>query len=234
MTAERWRVVIVEDDPTVSYVHRELIHRSGRFQVVEIVASGEGALTAIGRSKPHLVILDLTLAGMDGISVLRTLRARGSDVEVIAVTASSAPQIVRSVVHLGVVDYLVKPFEPARLQQALGLFLRRLNALKTTDLGQAQIDEVTASGRTAPRWLPKGIAEGPLEHVRSVLAHAQSAVPAEAVAERVGMSRVTARRYLEYLVTAREADVEAHVAGPGRPLKLYTQRASPIPPARAV
>jgi len=215
-----WRVLIVEDDPTVSYVHRELIKRSGRFRVVDIVDSGELALASLKRSQPELVILDLQLAGMNGLRLLRTLRGLDHPAEVIAVTASASPDVVRRVVQLGVIDYLVKPFEPERLEQALGLFLRRMAALKHGRFEQTQIDAYTSSGRAAPRWLPKGLAVGPLREVRGTLSDGL-ATSAEEIAGRLEISRVTARRYLEYLVTVGEARVELHSAGPGRPRKLY-------------
>jgi len=223
-TQRAWRVLIVEDDPAVSYVHRELIQRSGRFEVVEIVSSGEAALMAVERAAPDLVLLDLSLQGADGVRLLRNLRARGSDVEVIAVTATSAASVVRTVLQLGAVDYLVKPFTPERLREALGRFLHRVGALRDGQLDQPEVDAIT-SGGPARRRLPKGLAEKPLEAVRGALEAETGWRSAEQIAARIGMARVTTRRYLEYLVTMREADVELHSDGPGRPCKLYSSRA---------
>ena len=184
----------------------KLIQRSGRFEVVEIVASGEAALMAVERAAPDLVLLDLSLQGADGVRLLRSLRARGSDVEAIAVTATSAAGVVRTVLQLGAVDYLVKPFTPERLHEALGRFLHRVGAPRDGQLDQPQVDAITRGGPSRRR-LPKGLAEKPLEAVRGALETETAWRSAEQIAARVAMARVTTRRYLEYLVTMREADV---------------------------
>jgi CitB family two-component system response regulator MalR len=75
--------------------------------------------------RPHLVLLDLGLPGGDGIALLRHLRARGAPIDVIVVTAATRSETVRATVRLGIVDYLVKPFEPERLRKSLGVFQRR-------------------------------------------------------------------------------------------------------------
>ena len=76
----------------------------------------------------------------------------------IAVTAARGAQVVRDCVHLGVVDYLVKPFAPERLRQALGLFAHRMQALHDGELAQGEVDRLCASGRKPARALPRDLA----------------------------------------------------------------------------
>jgi response regulator of citrate/malate metabolism len=214
-----WRVLIVEDDRDVAFVHRELVSRVASFQVVGVAATGEEVLQAVKRLRPDLILLDLALPGMDGLSVLRELRGVGSSVEVIAVTARRDAETVRSIVHLGTVDYLVKPFTPERLRQALLVFLHRMAALGRVRLDQHAIDE--ASGRVVRRSLPRGLTEQTLDDVRAVLARADHGLSADEAAAATGVARVTARRYLEYLVTTTEATVELVAIGAGRPRRAY-------------
>ena len=119
-------MLIVEDDPHVAYLHRELVERAPGFQVVGSVTNNQDALAEIARVRPHLLLLDLTLRGADGVALLRQLRGAAVPIEAIAVTAARRAEIVRALVRLGVIDYLVKPFSPERLHQALAQFRQRI------------------------------------------------------------------------------------------------------------
>lgn len=218
---EDWRVLIVEDDPEVTYLHRQLIARTPGFTVVGNVTNNEDALDEIAARRPHLLLLDLTLRGADGVALLRRLRGAGVRIEAIAVTASRRAEVVRTLVQLGVIDYLVKPFTPERLHLALSEFRRRNSSPGTTELSQEQVDALRASDREGRRWLPKGLSEAALERVRTALAAADAPITAAEIADTVGMARVTARRYLEYLVTTQQAGSRAEALGPGRPRKVY-------------
>ncbi len=224
-----WRVVIVEDDAGVALVHRQVVARMAMFEVVGVAESAEQALEQLRASRPHLLLLDLSLPGADGVSLLRRLRAARMAVEVIAVTASRDPEAVRAMVHLGVVDYLVKPFPPERLRQALGFFLRRMAALGGAEMGQEQIDALCSSGRRAGRALPKGLVGATLEEVRRHVAVCDGARSAGDVGRATGMSRVTARRYLEDLLAPVEVTVALRGPGPGRPRRLYRAVAAGAP-----
>ena len=216
-----WRVLIVEDDPHVALVHERIVSQMPMFSVVGIAESAEQTLARLPALRPHLLLLDLTLPGTDGLTLARKLRARADPVEVIAVTATRDAQAVRAMVHLGVVDYLVKPFSPDRMRQALGFFLRRMAAFESGSLDQAEVDELCASGRRPGRWLPKGLVAEKLEEVRRHVDGEDRGVSADQVGEAVGMARVTARRYLEYLLTTQHVSVKLSNDGPGRPRRLY-------------
>lgn len=213
-------MLIVEDERRVADVYARAVSSLAPFAVAGIAHSAEQALPLLHGQPIDLLLLDLELGGVGGLSLLRHLRASGSVVEVIALTASRDPAAVRAVIQHGGIDYLVKPFALERLRQALGLFLNRAAALSGEQLNQEAIDRVSSAGRQPPRWLPKGLATDGLGRVRAALA-AGARLSASDVADRTGMARVTARRYLEYLVVTDQATVETEPAGPGRPRKLY-------------
>jgi len=216
-----WRTLIVEDSPTVADVHRRLVELVPGFVIVGTAATGAEARQLAARTRPHLLLLDLGLPDGDGLALLRALRGARDPVEVIVVTASRGSAVVRDCVHLGVIDYLVKPFAPERLRQALGLFAHRMHALRDGELAQTEVDRLCTSGRRAARALPRDLAPQTLAEVRSTLHGAEGPLSASDVATLAGVSRVTARRYLEYLATAGEVTVEAVADGPGRPAKAY-------------
>jgi response regulator of citrate/malate metabolism len=216
-----WRTLIVEDSAAVAEVHRRLVASTPGFVVVAIAPSEAEARRLTALHRPHLLLLDLGLPDADGLNLLRALRGAREPVEVIAVTAARGAAVVRACVHLGVVDYLVKPFPPERLRQALGLFAHRMQALRDGELGQAEVDRLCASGRRPARALPRDLAPETLAAVRESLRAAHEPLPAADVAAAVGIARVTARRYLEYLDACGEVTTETSGAGPGRPAKAY-------------
>ena len=216
-----WRVLIVEDSAAVAEVHRRLVASTPGFTVSGIAPTAAEASLLTALQRPHLILLDLGLPDADGLQLLRALRGAREPVEVIAVTAARGAAVVRDCVHLGVVDYLVKPFAPERLRQALGLFAHRMRALREGELAQAEVDRLCASGRRATRVLPRDLAPETLATVRETLKSAAAPLTAADVAGRAGIARVTARRYLEYLDASGEVTIQTLGTGPGRPSKAY-------------
>lgn len=216
-----WRVLVVEDDPYVATLHCRLVDASPGFRTVATAANGEEARAAVTQMEPDLAIVDLSMPGHDGLSFLRGLRRDGHGIEVIVVTAVRDAKIVREVMHLGVVDYLVKPFAPERLQQSLGAFLSRVRTLRRPQLTQDEVDRIQASGAARMPRLPKGLKRSTLVAVRRALDGGDRALTSIEVGEMVGVARVTARRYLEYLEVIGAVELERECNGPGRPRNRY-------------
>jgi response regulator of citrate/malate metabolism len=210
-------VLIVEDDALVATVHCRTVKRVPGFEVVGIGRSAAEARSLLPALRPDLLVLDLGLRGESGIDLLRSIRGEGRPIEAIAVTAHSAGDIVRAMFQLGVIDYLVKPFAPERLERGLQLFVHRMDAYNGRHLEQSVVDSVRAS----VRWLPKDIAEERLEDVRAALTNADGPLTAEEVGRVVCVARVTARRYLEYLVATGQATATPQWGARGRPRNAY-------------
>jgi two-component system response regulator DctR len=216
-----WRVLIVEDDPFVAKLHSRLVDAMSGFRAVGTATNGEEARKLVATLQPDLAIVDLSMPGSEGVHFLRALRRDGQSTEVIVVTAVRDAKVVREVMQLGVVDYLVKPFAPERLQQAMTAFLARARAFRRAQLTQEEVDRVQSSvSHRAPR-LPKGLRRSTLVAVRQALAEAERPLTSVEVGELIGVARVTARRYLEYLEVVGAAEVERECVGPGRPRNRY-------------
>jgi two-component system response regulator DctR len=222
-----WRVLIVEDDHAVGSLHQRLVEATPGFRSLGVVADGESAYKAINSLRPDLAIVDLGMPSCDGRTLLRRMRAQEVPVEVIVVTAARDARTVREILHLGVIDYLVKPFAPERLQHAMSSFARRARGLRRAQLAQDDVDIVQATGAVGMYRPPKGLKPRRLADVRSLLQGSDTPLSAEEVGARVGIARVTARRYLDYLDVIGAVTVERECRGPGRPRNRYRQ----APPA---
>ena len=163
-----YQVVIVEDDPMVAMLNRRYTEKDPRFRVCRECPDGRAALEYLRAHPADLVILDMYMPQMDGLDVLRQLRAAGVSTDVIMITAASDTATVEAAMRLGVVDYLVKPFEYERFRQALDAFDRRRQAIRSESVNQQQLDELLHRGTTVPagekpeekpegKPLPKGL-----------------------------------------------------------------------------
>jgi response regulator of citrate/malate metabolism len=218
------RTLVVDDDAMTASIHRAYVERVPGFEVVGEAHTGKEALELTRSLKPSLLLLDIYLPDMSGLDVLRQLREPGAPhVDVIAVTAAKDVTTLRTAIHGGVIHYLVKPFFFATLRERLEGYAAlhgRLERLRDPD--QHDIDNVFALLRSRRRHaLPKGISAPTLELVIDALREADDEVTAVAIAERTGISRGTARRYLEYLALTGAIELSLRYGATGRPEHLY-------------
>lgn len=221
------RVLVVEDDPVAAEAHRQYVERLAGFAVAGVVHSGAEALRFCERDEPDLVLLDFYLPDTHGLAVVRALRAAGRAVDVIAVTSARDLAVVKAAVSVGVVQYLLKPFTFASLKEKLDVYARfRESAGEAAD--QTDVDRALATLRTPGQSaLPKGMSAETLEAVVAALRAEPDGLPAGAAAQVTGVSRVTARRYLEYLADRGLARREPHYGQVGRPEVWYVAAPSP-------
>lgn len=215
-------VLVVDDDFMVARIHTQFVERTPGFRVVGVASTGRAALDDIARLRPDLVLLDVHLPDMTGIDVLRRLRADGDDVGVLMVTAAREADTVRAAASGGAVHYLVKPFDYDDLRVRLESFRAAHVALSGSGApGQQDIDAVFgAAAPGAAATLPKGLSPETADLVQSALREAGELSAAEC-ADVVGISRVSARRYLEHFVARGSAGVRLQYGGGGRPERRY-------------
>ena len=217
-------VLVVDDDFMVASIHRQYVERMPGFAVVGEAYTGRGALEQVRSRKPDLVLLDVYLPDMSGIDVLGELRST-SQTDVIAVTAARDTETLQAALRYGVVHYLVKPFTFPTFRDRLERYRSWAQALRRTTIsGQDEVDRLVGVLRSEPavRSTPKGLRAETLDLVRQVVAGAGREVTATDVASEVGVSRVTARRYLDHLQHAGVLAMRPLYGASGRPLHLYS------------
>jgi response regulator of citrate/malate metabolism len=217
-------VLVVEDDFMVAKIHSRFLATQSGFRVVGVAHNGADALTAVTTLRPDLILLDVHLPDMSGLDVLREARRHHPEVDVILVTAAHELEVVRRAWQGGAMSYLVKPFEYEALAERLEHFRGTRAMLAAQDVDQGKIDQlfgVSAAARgPAQTELPKGLSRETAALVHRSLS-ADEPLSATACAERLGLSRVSARRYLAYLEEVGVATVQLKYGRAGRPERLY-------------
>jgi response regulator of citrate/malate metabolism len=228
------RVLVVEDEAVASAAHAAYVGRLPGFELAGTAPDGQSALHLLGElaaaGRPvDLVLLDMNLPDLHGLDIARRMRAGGILADIIAITAVRELAVVRSAVAIGVVQYLIKPFTFATFAdklQSYRLFHQQLagpaGAPGKAGASQSDVDQAFANLRTPSELpLPKGLSTATLDSVQDFLRAQLQAVSATEVMDALGMSRVTARRYLEYLADAGTVQRTARYGTPGRPENEY-------------
>ncbi|GAB3076338.1 response regulator [Phycicoccus sp. Root101] len=217
------RVLVVDDDFMVARVHTGFVSRVEGFEVVGTCHTGADAVAAAARLTPDLVLLDLYLPDTFGLDVLAELRSAGHDCDVMVITAAKEADSVRGALRQGVVDYVLKPFGFEDLRERLERYAAQRDALAAAQVrGQEDIDRVLSRGGSAPAAaLPKGMSPQTATLVEEALRDADGNLSATEAAELVGVSRVSARRYLEYFCSIGQAEVSLRYGSAGRPERRY-------------
>jgi response regulator of citrate/malate metabolism len=218
-------VLVVDDDFMVARIHVGFVERTPGFAVVGVAHTGQDAVRAAVELQPDLVLLDIHLPDMDGIEVLKRLREECPDVDVLAVTAAREVDTVRRALRGGVVHYLMKPFDYDDLRGRLEHYATAYRSLAAATIaGQSEVDRIFSAGATQHKSTPKGVSPETADIVERALREADRSMSASDCAELVGISRVSARRYLEHFVSTGRAAVSLKYGSAGRPERMYQWR----------
>ena len=225
-----YKVLIVEDDPMVAMINEQYVCKNKNFCVAKTCRNGQEALdfltgTDDGKTV-DLVIMDVFMPLMNGVETLKKIRENKLDCEVIMVTAANDPATLEETIHLGVIDFLIKPFAYERFQVALEKFMIKTEAFRTANqtIDQSYVDSLISNqgaGRQAEAELPKGIQKKTLDLLIEYFSEKNGWVSGDQISEDVGLSSVTVRHYMAYLVETKKIKSEINYETGGRPSMLY-------------
>lgn len=226
-------VLIVEDDVLIAEAHRTYLIRLEGFSAFAVVHTARDAMrtaaaAAAAETPIDLVLLDLGLPDTSGISLASALAGLRPAPDIIAITSERDLEMVRAAVAHGALAYLLKPFTFAAFRDRLERYSRYRSALPAgvDAASQAEVDRAMAELRVAgdKSLTPKGAAPQTNDDIaRAVRDHADG-LTADAVAKQVGVSRVTAWRYLERLADEGTVTRNTDYGGAGRPKTRYRWR----------
>lgn len=228
------KTVIVEDDRMVAAINTQFAERTPGVKVAAIFHNGRDALAFL-ENQPNdidLLLLDLYMPEFSGLELLTELRRRGSRADVIFITAANDAPNIQDALRLGAADYLIKPFRYERFEEALDKVVMRRKVIESgLEFTQADIDEMIRARRPNPESrtaeLEKGLQKQTLERVRADLHNSQitgAYRTAEQIAADTGLSKVTVRRYLNYLIGIGEAESRTDYSTGGRPRVEYRSK----------
>lgn len=228
------KLLIIEDDPMVRFIHKNYLAKIDDTLDVYMASSYTEGLELIDTLAPNLILLDLTLTDGYGLDLLTAIRQKELDTEIILITAEKSAATVKKSRHLGVLDYLVKPFSFERFNESIQLYLNRLSndQLVPTELTQDHIDhlvrdkqeinqqiEVVDWVQTIP--LDKGMSRQTLISIVELLAKQVDWVTIQQLSEASQLSHVSVRKYIQFLETNNHLEREIVYLKVGRPYYLY-------------
>lgn len=227
-----YKVFIVEDDPMVLSINTRFTEKVEDFKVVGTSKTGHEALDEIISKKPDLVLLDVYLPEQNGLKILQEIRSTQFYPEVIMITAANDADTVEKAFKLGVFDYIVKPYSFYRFKQSLSSFSNKMQTIKrkNSELSQNDIDKINYSinsneilQSTVAKSIdpPKGIDKFTLDRVIEAIENSSVPISSSDMAELLCLSRITARKYLEFLVDEKIIKAELKYGSYGRPTKLF-------------
>lgn len=219
-----YKVLIVEDDPMVAMINEQYVRRNKQFCVVGVCKDGKSALEYLKENTVDLIVLDVFMPHMDGFETLQQIRKNKISAEVIMVTAANDRESLEEALHLGIIDYLVKPFTFERFQMALEKYVAQIGALKQIEkLNQKNIDFIIENSRKKSEdILPKGIQEKTMSLIVTRLKECdKERMTGDEIAEGIGLTGVTVRRYMNYLMESGRVIGEMNYETGGRPCMLY-------------
>ncbi|MCR4790370.1 MAG: response regulator [Treponemataceae bacterium] len=221
-----YKVLIVEDDPMVAMINEQYVCKNKDFSVVASFRNGQDALAYLEKNQVDLIILDVFMPYMNGIETLKKIRDKKIKSEVIMVTAANDTATLEETMHLGVIDYLIKPFAYERLQVALEKFSSKVKTLKQAlVLDQSCIDSILSNNSKAcAKEYPKGIQEKTLNLILEYFDQNPAWQSGDMIAEKLGISIVTVRHYMSYLLEQKKILEDINYETGGRPCMLYKKK----------
>lgn len=218
--------IIVEDDPMVAQINRQYLERIGGFVIDGVFGSGTAALNYLEKHTNDLIILDVYMPTMTGLTLLRKVRALGLKSSIIMVTAAMETKVISEALELGVVDYLIKPFSYERFQEAINRYLGKLRLLSSKEVvDQSEVDSLINNNMMNDKRhteLTKGLNKITLDTITAHLEkHGKEKCTCEMLSQDCNLSKVTIRRYLNYLIDIGKVENTIDYETGGRPCTLY-------------
>lgn len=230
MQPEIFDVLIVEDERSLARLHADLIDNHAKLRLVGIVGTLREAREQLLLKRPRLVLLDNFLPDGQGITLMESDILRGLDCSVIFITAASDMNTCSQAIRCGAFDYILKPISWKRLHHSLERFIQfaiTQRAFKVVDQQNVDILYQLQSKSFSQEASGKGIEENTLGLIRQIFIRDDSDLHSvDDIVNQTGLSKTTARRYLEYCVETDFLSVEMRYGNIGHPRRLY-RRTSP-------
>ena len=221
------KVMIVEDDFMVAEINKNVTEEVQGFIVVKIAKDASEALHYIDSNPLDLIILDIYLPDINGIELLKIIRKKEHPVDFILITAAHDSKTIEQSMRFGVFDYIIKPFDFSRYKNSLINYKKFNYSIKQNeDYSQDKLDQMIphSNMNNGKEDLPKGITNHTLGKIKSAVDSCGSAFIIDDIMEKLSFSRITVRRYLEFMVESSSMKKSCKYKKVGRPTIIYTKQ----------
>lgn len=220
------KAAIAEDDFRVADIHEKFLKKVPGIEVVGKALNAEKTLELLHTEKVDLLLLDIYMPDRLGTDILTTIRQDFEDVDIIMITAATDKAFLEKAIRNGVLNYLIKPITIDRFTDMVGRYVENRKLLQGQDeVNQQMVDHLFKNAdENKPienTDFPKGIDADTLNKVLEVLKESSKGLSAEEIGNKMGASRTTARRYLEYLISEDKCRSKREYGTVGRPERKY-------------
>ncbi|VTS28960.1 response regulator protein [Streptococcus porcinus] len=226
-------VLIIEDDPMVDFIHRNYLEKINQFDIILSSSTIKDAKEKCNNFKIDLVLLDIHIKDGNGLQFLEYLRQEHLNCEVIIISAANDGKNIKLGFHLGIVDYLIKPFTYERFKESIDLFLAQFKRLNQTTLQQEHIDslkinnkEVSSQNRQS-LLLEKGLSQTTMQLVLNTIDTLADSFTIQDITQKSQLSHVSVRKYITFLEENNYLLSEQIYTKVGRPYRVYHKKPSP-------
>lgn len=221
------KILVVEDDPMVAHINIKFANKAG-YDDIEAVSDMDKAMERIGKGDIDLVLLDVYLPTGKGTDILIWIRQQKINTDVILITADRSAETVETAMNYGAVDYLVKPFDFGRFKVAMDKYERKISGIsgklniEQNDIDNLFFDSSQKSNNTKEGdFLEKGMSEKTYSTIFEAIKSCNTPVTSEELGDRLGISRVSVRRYLEFMESKGILELKLIYGKKGRPQHLF-------------
>lgn len=220
-------VIIVEDDPMVARINKQYVEQFYGFTVENVFSNVKEAWEYFKIHSLSLAIIDIYMPVISGIDLLQYIRSANIKTDVIMVTAANNVEMVNRALHLGIIDYLIKPFEYKRFQEAINKFLIKENLLNerkilNQDMVGLLIKNPSNDYDYKKLELKKGLNYKTLSLIYDYMkSHPDENHTCESISSAINLSRVTIKRYLNYFIETGSVTSTVDYKTGGRPCIIY-------------
>ncbi|MGT2957590.1 two-component system response regulator [Streptococcus bovimastitidis] len=222
-------VLIIEDDPMVDFIHRNYLEKIGHFNRILSSDSIQDAKAKLDEFPIHLILLDIHIKDGNGLTLLEFIRNHHVNCEVIIISAANDGKIIKSGFHLGIIDYLIKPFTYDRFEVSIKRFLDHQKQLNQSVINQEAIDALRKSitvqqyetENSDNQLLDKGLSQATYQLITESIAKLPNPFTIQDVSEISSLSHVSVRKYIAYLEENKQLVSELIYTKVGRPYRVY-------------
>ena len=221
-------ILIVEDDPMVSSINKQYLTRIIKPENLTVYQAdtAQKALEITKKISPDLILLDVYLPKTSGTELLKQFIKHNLHPNVIMLSAAKDSSNINIALKYGILDYLLKPFSFKRFKEAIEHFLKYNELLqKDNVVSQGELDRIfitqDINNSNNDNGLPKGLSDFSLTKIETAISKLAGEFSNQDVARQSKLSRITTKKYLDYLEKTGKLSAKVHYLKVGRPIKIY-------------